>query len=94
MKVITANKLTFGDVVYWTKARDWQPSLQQAQVLDDGDAEGALKLAAESVKRCEVVAPYAFPVRVEHSRIFALSAREQIRARGPSVRLDVGKQAA
>lgn len=94
VKVITANELTFGDVVYWTKARDWQPSLQQAQVLDDDDADGALELAAESVKRCEVVAPYAFPVRVEHGRIFALSAREQIRARGPSVRLDVGKQAA
>jgi hypothetical protein len=94
VKVITANKLSLGEVVYWTKSRGWQPSLQQAQVLEDADAEGALELAAESVKRCEVVAPYAFPVRVEQGRIIALSAREQIRARGPSVRLDVGKQAA
>lgn len=93
MKVITANKLTFGEVVYWT-ARGWQPSLQQAQVLDDAGAERALKLAAESVQGCEVVAPYAFPVRVECGRITAISAREQIRARGPSVRLDMGKQAA
>lgn len=93
MKVITANELTFGDVVYWS-ARGWQLSLQQAVVLDDDGAECGLKLAAESVQRCEVVAPYAFPVRVEHGRIIAISAREQIRARGPSVRLDVGKQAA
>lgn len=94
MKVITANKLTFGEVVYWSGPRGWQPSLQQAVVLDEAGAEGALKLAAESVQRCEVVAPYAFPVRVEHGRIIPVSAREQIRARGPSVRLDVGKQAA
>ena len=93
VKVVTANKLTFGEVVYWT-SRGWQSSLQQAVVLDDADAERALKLAAESVQRCEVVAPYAFAVRVEHGRIIAISAREQIRAQGPSVRLDVGKQAA
>lgn len=94
MKVITANKLTFGDVVYWTVDGAWQSSLQQAQVLDDAAADSALKLAAESVQRCEVVAPYTFAVRVEHGRIIAVSAREQIRACGPSVRLDVGKQAA
>lgn len=94
MKVITANRLTFGEVVYWTESAGWQSSLQRAQVLNDADTEVALKLAAESVTRCEVVAPYAFPVRVEHGRVTALSAREQIRARGPSVRLDVGKQAA
>lgn len=94
MKVITANALAPGDVVYWTESNGWQPSLQQAQVFDDAGAEAALKLAAESVRRCEVVAPYAFPVRVEHGRTVPLSAREQIRAHGPSVRLDVGKQAA
>ena len=94
MKVITANKLTFGEVVYWTGPRGWQLSLQQAVVLDDAGAEGALKLAAESVQRCEVVAPYTFSVRIEDGRIIPVSAREQIRARGPSVRLDVGKQAA
>lgn len=94
MKVITANKLTFGEVVYWAQSRGWQDSLQQAHVLDDVGAEEALKLAAGSVQRCEVVAPYAFPVRVEHGRIIPVSARELIRARGPSVRPDVGKQAA
>jgi len=94
VKVITANRLTFGEVVYWTQSQGWQTSIQQAQVLDDADADAALKLAAESVERCEVVAPYDFPVRVEQGRVIPVSAREQIRARGPSVRLDVGKQAA
>jgi hypothetical protein len=94
VKVLTANKLVIGEVVYWTESQDWQPSLQQAQVLDDADAERTLKLAALSVQRCEVVAPYAFSVHVKHGRIIPLSAREHIRACGPSVRLDVGKQAA
>lgn len=94
MKVITANRLAPGEVVYWNAACCWVTELQQAHVFEDAEAELALKAAAEWVSRNEVVAPYVFPVRVEDGRIAPLSARELIRANGPSVRLDLGKQAA
>ena len=94
VKVLTANRLRPGDVVYWSESRGWVGDLQQAQALDDTQAELALKAAAASVEHCDVVAPYAFPVRLESGQIVPVSAREIIRARGPSVRPDLGKQAA
>jgi Protein of unknown function (DUF2849) len=94
MKVLTANKLAPGEVVYWNGSSGWMPDLQQAQLLEDAEAASTLKTAAEWVARNEVVAPYLFPVRLENGRIVPATARELIRARGPSVRLDLGKQAA
>ena len=94
MKVLTANRLAPGEVVYWHSAAGWQPELQRAEVFDDAGADLALAAAAEWVQRCEVVAPYVFPVRVENGRIKPVSAREIIRANGPSIRPDIGKQAA
>ena len=94
MKVLTANRLAPGEVVYWTGS-GWMPEIQDAKVLQDAEAESVLKGAAEWVQRNEVVAPYLFSVRLDSSgRIIPASARELIRAKGPSVRPDVGKQAA
>lgn len=94
MKVLTANRLAPGEVVYWGGTNGWVTDLQQAQVFEDGEADLALKAAAEWVSRCEVVGIYTFPVRLEQGRISPVSARETIRANGPSVRQDLGKQAA
>lgn len=94
MKVLTANRLAPGEVVYWSGSSNWQPALQQAELLDEGGAETALNAAADWVRRCEIVAPYLFAVRLENGRIIPVSAREAIRANGPSVRPDLGKQAA
>lgn len=94
VKVLTANRLAPGEVVYWNGSLGWMSELQQAQVLEEVDAESALKTAATWVERNEVVAPYVFPVRLDRGKILPISARELIRARGPSVRPDLGKQAA
>jgi hypothetical protein len=40
-----------------------------------------------------VVDPYLFAVNVENEKIRPLGRREEIRAGGPSVRTDLGKQA-
>jgi hypothetical protein len=94
VKVLTANRLAPGEVVYWHGSKGWVPELQQAQVLEDSESEFVLKAAAEWIARNEVVAPYLFPVRLGTGKIVPTSARELIRARGPSVRPDLGKQAA
>ena len=94
MKILTANRLAPGEVVYWNDLRGWETELQRAQLLEDAVADQALEDAGASVQRCEVVAPYLFPVRLENGRIVPVSARERIRASGPSVRPDIGKQAA
>lgn len=92
-QVLTANRLVLGDVVYWNDARGWVSHLDEAQVLADSESEDALQRAAEWVNNREVVAPYLFDVRLEDGVTVPVKVREAIRAAGPTVRLDLGKQA-
>jgi hypothetical protein len=92
-QVLTANRLAVGEVVYWNANRGWVGRLEEAQILPDSQAEAALKGAEEWVQRREVVAPYLFDVRLENGVAVPVKVREAIRAAGPTVRPDLGKQA-
>lgn len=91
-QVLTANRLRDGDVVYWREGA-WVEAFAQAQVLDV-QADAALARAGADVRARLVVNPYLFPVRVEGGRVRAVEEREIVRSEGPSVRRDLGKQAA
>jgi hypothetical protein len=45
------------------------------------------------VRRREVVGPYLFDVRLEDGLAVPVKVREAIRAAGPTIRPDLGKQA-
>jgi Protein of unknown function (DUF2849) len=93
-QVLTANRLKTGDVVYWT-AGQWTEAFGQAEVFIDPEAaRAALQAAEHFVAGRIVVAPYLFPVRVAADGARPLEEREVIRAAGPTVRRDLGKQAA
>ena len=92
-QVLTANRLQLGEVAYWNGSTGWVTRLADAQVFAGPEAEAALKEAAEWVRKGEVVAPYLFDVRLEGEAIVPVKVREAIRAAGPSVRRDLGKQA-
>jgi hypothetical protein len=92
-QVLTANRLRLGEVVYWNRSKGWVSRLPEAEILPDDKAEDVLKGAAEWVQKREVVAPYLFAVRVEEGVVVPVKTREAIRAAGPSVRPDLGKQA-
>src|SRR5262245_33049323 len=94
-QVLTANRLSVGEVVYWNTAKGWVTYLDQAELLpDDGRAEAVLKDAgARGVQERQVVNPYLFEVRVNGSDVVPVKTREAIRAAGPSARRDLGKQA-
>jgi hypothetical protein len=90
-QVLTANRLSDGAVVYLTAKGDWAESLAEAQIVADaaaGEAEG--KRAQE---RLLVVGAYLMDVRDAGAQLEPIKMREIIRAAGPSVRLDLGKQA-
>ena len=92
-QMLTANRLRDGDVLYW-KAGGWVLTLPEGEVFDDPKAaDAALAAAAAFVQGNEVVAPYLFDVRVDARGIHPVKEREIIRAAGPSVRSDLGKQA-
>lgn len=92
--VITANRLSDGEVVYREPDGQWAERIGTAQVVDDKSAADELvALCEDDVKACRIVEPYWFEVQADNGVPKALSVREIIRTKGPTVRLDLGKQA-
>jgi hypothetical protein len=93
--VVTANRLQDGEVVYLTGNNDWSLWIEDAKVAENKE-EGQVLLdqARPFVEHCEIVEPYLMKVDATGGRPQAISVRERIRAAGPSMRLDLGKQAA
>lgn len=92
-QVLTANRLRDGEVVYWADGH-WLTSLSEAEIFTTKDiAQAALEAAGQFVADRIVVNPYLFDVRHEEGRLRPVEERELIRAAGPTVRRDVGKQA-
>ncbi len=93
-QALTANRLADGIVVYLTADNRWSESLQDADVTEGKEAGEALLARAQgAVDGNIVVEPYLFEVAREDGGIRAASVRETIRQAGPTVRLDLGKQA-
>ena len=91
--MLTANRLVDGDVLYW-KGGEWVLALAEGEVFaDPKDAEAALAAAQKFVTGNKVVSPYLFDVKVDAKGIHPVKEREIIRAAGPTVRHDLGKQA-
>ena len=92
-QILTANTLGQGEVVYFNAELGWVLGFEEAEILADENAKDALAAASEWVRRREIVNPYLFAVRVEDGQVMPEKAREVIRAAGPTVRRDLGKQA-
>jgi len=92
-QMLTANRLLDGEVVYWRQGQ-WVAQLADAEVFDEPAAGDAALAAAQAfVRDNKVVATYLFDVRRTAKAIEPVKEREVIRAMGPSVRTDLGKQA-
>lgn len=81
-KVITANHLLAGDVIYQT-ASGWTRDLAQAEVLTD-EADADLRMIEASQQVDEVVGVYLADVAVENGTPTPTHFREDFRATGPS----------
>jgi hypothetical protein len=94
LKVLTANRLLDGEVVYLSAAGAWSEWLDESGLAETPEHEAELLAAAEQALAARlVVDPYLMPVAEVSGRLQPLSQREIIRAKGPSVRADLGKQA-
>ena len=92
---VTASRLTRGDVVYQHADGSWAESFDDAAVYHTKlEADAALARAGKDVEARLVVAAYLFEVAEEDGNAVPASVREKIRAKGPTVRPDLGKQAA
>ena len=99
MKVLTANRLDDGEVVFWA-AGAWVDRFVGAEVFADSDrvevAEGHAKAAFTAVVDPYVidVAPISATEEDAASPVAPISYRERLRALGPTNKREHGKQAA
>jgi hypothetical protein len=93
-QVLTANRLSDGEVVYLAADGAWVDRIAGATVLATAeDGEAALVIGTEAERNLLVVHAYLFDVTAtDHTK--PVKMREIIRAAGPTVRRDLGKQAA
>jgi sulfite reductase (NADPH) hemoprotein beta-component len=92
--VITANRLADGVVVFQTADGSWSEDFNHAAVRADAPASAAaLAHAKEDEAQNLIVDAYAVPVEIRNGHMAPKALREAIRAAGPTIRRDLGKQA-
>lgn len=82
-KVVTANALLEGDVVYLDPKSEWVRDIQDADVVTD-QASAELKLLEAEARSHEVVGAYLANVAIDNGSIKTTHFRETFRTRGPS----------
>lgn len=85
-RVVTANRLDDGVIVYLADSGCWSPQIGAAVAADDDDGLALLMAEADrAIAARAVVGVYAIPVRVEPDGIVPLGQKERIRATGPTI---------
>ena len=89
LHVITGNRLADGVSVWFAGPKGWAEQVNQAADYDEASLEAALAQANPAEAELHVVDIRAVEVTREGGALFPVAHREQIRARGPSVRADL-----
>jgi hypothetical protein len=93
-EMITANRLIDGVVVFQEAAGGWAEDFARAAIYEGKDATQAGLATAKKAELADIVVePYAIIVELRNGHYAPKALREAIRATGPTVRLDLGKQA-
>ncbi|TCS67365.1 DUF2849 domain-containing protein [Primorskyibacter sedentarius] len=82
-KVITANALIEGDVIYLAADDSWTRELTEAEVLTD-EAHAQLRLLEAESRQAEVVGAYLADVKPSVTGPEPTHFREEFRRTGPS----------
>ena len=90
-KVVTANRLREGDVVYLTVDDRWTPHHHEAELIED-EAHAQMRLLHGTAQKLEVVGAYLADARPGPNGPEPVHFRETFRTRGPS-NYHHGKQA-
>ncbi len=94
MKVLTANRLSDGIAVWLGANGQWLENIDNALIARHEAAADALDEAGKSAFNANVVVDIALiDVDEQDGEIYPIRLRERIRATGPTIRLDLGKQA-
>ena len=93
-QILTANRLRDGIVVFLTRSGTWNDTIDEAALAQEPQAVKGLEARGlEAELACLVTGAYLIDAERLDGRIRALLIRERMRTLGPTVRLDLGKQA-
>ena len=93
MKILTANRLTDGECLWWGNGA-WNETIEGADIAADKAGEERLDAIGKAAFAANFVLDVAvIDVELVDGAIRPLRLRERIRAAGPTVRNDLGKQA-
>lgn len=85
MKVLTANRLSDGESV-WYSANGWVQDFGQSEIAENPDAESRLTtIGALAFANNEVVDVNLIDVALADGKLVAQRLRERIRADGPTI---------
>jgi hypothetical protein len=94
MKILAANRLRDGEAVWFSTERGWVRRIAEAEIALDKEAEERLAAAGQAGKRDnEIVDPELIDIEIVEGSVRPIRLRERIRAAGPTIRPDLGKQA-
>lgn len=87
LKIVTANRLDDGLVVYLAADDSWSETLNNAaRAVTEGEAAALMEAAEAAVARRRVIGPYLMAVVAAAGAIHPVGTREIIRAsRGPTI---------
>lgn len=95
MKILTANRLKDGEAVWLAADHSWAEILEGAEIAcDEVCVEKLVRAGRAALLKQEVIDVALVDVEMVDGRVRPLRLRERIRAAGPTVRRDLGKQAA
>lgn len=82
-KVVTANALLEGDVIYLTADDQWSRQLKDAEIIED-EAHGDLRLLLAHGQAGSIVGAYLAEVKLTDTGPEPAHFREEFRTKGPS----------
>lgn len=93
-QLVTANRLRDGIAVFLTRSGEWSEIIDDAVLAQEPQAAAALEARARDAERATIVTgSYLIDAERLDGRVRAAHIRERLRALGPTVRTDLGKQA-
>lgn len=94
MKILTANRLTDGEAVWFGKDQTWVECIHDAELASDKDHEERLTVIGQAGLQANLVVDVVLiDVELANGLILPKRLREQIRANGPTNHPNFGKQA-
>jgi hypothetical protein len=90
LKGVTGNRLGDGEVVFWADG-GWRERFAEIELYDTPEAAEAA-LADAKAQPTVIVDPYVIDVKIEDGLPIPIAYRERVRALGPTIHPDMGKQ--